>query len=511
MTADPTTPDSEQQPGRLEAERLDSRYREEYERRLSTLNQRYRVSEEIETDHILPTTMASLNVGHDLHRPRPQASGWRGKLLLLLRRIAGPFVRAVVQESLANQAEFNAAVTQALNGVSHQLRELALRQRDFNSELALFGQTIVPVIDGKVREAYYTLDSIISRNVKHLIDRGDLVFGILDQRQINFENGMEGIRAGHSEAIDWLRNTQRELAEFTAHLGKLQEELRQGLRLQHRKIDDIRQEIMAPPSDQSPRSSAASADVLHPPLWSPPLLPVSPSSTGPALDPFSYVVFEQENRGDSENLRKHFRFYLPYFRAAGPVLDLGCGRGEFLEVLQSEGIAARGVELNSEMAAIARDRGFDVVHADLFDVLRELPDSELGGIFLAQVIEHLPPGRLAKLWNEAFRVVRPGGVVAAETVNPLSLHAYLHHYLRDPSHVSPVHPETIKFMLIGAGFINVELAWLSPVPPEVALEPLPEPPDHSSLAAAVRHMNEQIKRLNRELFGHQDYAVIGWR
>ena len=135
---------------------------------------------------------------------------------------------------------------------------------------------------------------------------------------------------------------------------------------------------------------------------------------------------------------------MPRFAGATDVLDVGCGRGEFLELLRAAGITARGLDLNHEMVEASRARGLEVAEGDALSYVERLPDDSLGGLFAAQVVEHLEPVYLAKLLEAASHKIRPGGTIVLETINPACWVAFFESYLRDLTHVRPLHPETLQ-------------------------------------------------------------------
>jgi O-antigen chain-terminating methyltransferase len=211
-----------------------------------------------------------------------------------------------------------------------------------------------------------------------------------------------------------------------------------------------------------------------------------------------YFAFESRMRGSTENIRERQGPYVEDFRAAtGPVLDLGCGRGEFLALLREAGIEARGVDLDPDMVAYARGEGLEVKQADAVEHLQDLEDSSLGGIFAAQLVEHLPAPRLVRLLELGAAKLGPGGVLVAETINPLSPLA-LRNYYADLTHAQPLVPETLELLARQAGFESVELRYLNA--PE---ERLVEPPDPVIAA--------NVSRLNELLFGPLDYAIVARR
>jgi SAM-dependent methyltransferase len=175
-------------------------------------------------------------------------------------------------------------------------------------------------------------------------------------------------------------------------------------------------------------------------------------------------------RGSTVEVRARQAVYVQEFRDAAPVLDVGCGRGEFLQLLGEAGIEARGVDADADMVAYARGEGLSVEQADALAHLDALPDGSLGGVFAAQVVEHLPPAALVRLLELAAAKLRPGGLLVAETINPLSPLA-LRNYFADLTHAQPLVPETLALLVRGAGFVQVETRFLNaPAAPE-ELEP----------------------------------------
>jgi SAM-dependent methyltransferase len=205
-----------------------------------------------------------------------------------------------------------------------------------------------------------------------------------------------------------------------------------------------------------------------------------------------YSLFEERFRGSAEDVTRKQRFYLPFLRdLPGPVLDAGCGRGEFLRLLAEEGISARGVEASGVAAASCRAAGLDVREGDAVTDLAAAPSGSLGAVVAFQVVEHWPAAQTFRFLAESRRAMAPGGVLIVETVNTNSLSAMNAFYL-DPTHVRPVPPEALSFLCDAAGFRDLRVEFLSPLP---ANERLAE-------------SSENDARLNEMLFGPQDYAVI---
>jgi SAM-dependent methyltransferase len=223
-----------------------------------------------------------------------------------------------------------------------------------------------------------------------------------------------------------------------------------------------------------------------------PAVTVAAQSAATALP--DYFAFESRMRGSVEAIRERQRHYVEDFQGAAPVLDVGCGRGEFLSLLRDAGIEARGIDADADMVAYARGEGLEVTQDDVVQHLDALPDGSLGGIFMAQVVEHLPPAALVQSLLLAAAKLRPGGLLVAETINPLSPLA-LRHYFADLTHAQPLVPETLELLARQAGFASTETRFLNE-PAERLTEP-----DDPVIAANVR-------RLNEVLFAPLDYALL---
>lgn len=237
--------------------------------------------------------------------------------------------------------------------------------------------------------------------------------------------------------------------------------------------------------------------------------PARPAAPAPAQAAFDYFAFESRMRGPRTLIRERQREYLDDFRDAAPVLDVGCGRGEFLSLLAEVGIAAKGVDIDPDMAAFCRGQGLDVEEADAVAYLEGLDESSLGGIFAAQFVEHLEPGPLTTFIALAASRLRPGGVMVLETINPLSLFA-LRNYFADLTHAQPLIPDTLSLLVKEAGFDRSEIRFLNEPEEAQMLESVELPPD-PAFDPARRALESNRARLNEVVFGPQDYALVAHR
>ena len=207
-----------------------------------------------------------------------------------------------------------------------------------------------------------------------------------------------------------------------------------------------------------------------------------------------YFAFETRMRGSTESVRERQRRYLEDLRGSEPVLDVGCGRGELVALLREARVDARGIDADADMVAYAQGEGLPVEQADAAAYLDGLADGSLGAIFMGQLVEHLPPPTLVRVLALAVAKLRAGGLLIAETINPLSPIA-LRNYFADLTHAQPLVPETLELLARQVGFVETELRFLN----EPA-ERLAEPAD-PVIAGNVR-------RLNGLLFGPLDYALL---
>jgi SAM-dependent methyltransferase len=167
----------------------------------------------------------------------------------------------------------------------------------------------------------------------------------------------------------------------------------------------------------------------------------------------AYREFEDVFRGPEERVAERQRVYLDLLAEHAPVLDVGCGRGEMLDLLREAGVAARGVDLDEGMVERAREKGHDVAHEDANSYLEGLEPESLGAVFSAQFVEHLPYQELRRFLSLARRALRPGGVLVAETVNPHAPQS-LKVFWVDPTHQHPLFPETLLLLCRVAGFAS---------------------------------------------------------
>ena len=214
---------------------------------------------------------------------------------------------------------------------------------------------------------------------------------------------------------------------------------------------------------------------------------VSPS---PQLS-LDYPAFSTRFRGSAEHVKSGQQFYAERFRGAREVIDLGCGNGEFLEVMHGAQIAARGVDASAESVAACKSRSLEAEQADMFQWLADQPDKSLGGIFCSQVVEHLPPARVSELVHLCAAKLERNALLVFETPNPECLAIFATHFYLDPTHTRPVPHPLLAFYLQESGMGAIEVVKRFP-----AADSWPE-------------LNQLPPEVRDRFFGGLDYAIFG--
>jgi SAM-dependent methyltransferase len=253
--------------------------------------------------------------------------------------------------------------------------------------------------------------------------------------------------------------------------------------------------------DNQPRPASGSATL--PPGGAEPG-PGGVQAAAPSSALFDYVGFERRFRGDPEVVAAALaERYLDLLVANPPVVDIGCGRAELVELLARRGVEAIGVDTDPSMVAEARDRGLDVRQVDGTSFLRDREPGSLGAIIATHLVEHLEFADLVELLDLAATRLRPGGVFIAETPNPTSLVVLGNSYILDPTHLRPLHPSLLTFLCEGAGFRDIRLRFHAPAT-DYHL-PMIDDPDAPPW---TKRVNDAFAKLNSVLFGPQEYALI---
>jgi SAM-dependent methyltransferase len=419
--------------------------------------------------------------------------GWRQRAARLVWRLLQPAFERQQQfnSTLVDHLNRNVAIhranREAIEATLLTLRAELDKLQAFHSRLVMYLQSITLFVDTKVRSEH------IAR-LANFMSVG--LTAVSDEYRRDWE-AMVARERRYVAAVDELRSSIASVQQAGVMLKReLERALASGT-------------TVPPPS----AIALASAGVAGPAPVTPHAAAVPATQVFDAADAYKYVSFENRFRGSESEVRARLLQYVELFAGAADVLDLGCGRGEFLALLGARGIRAHGLDSNHEMVEACRAAGLDAREGDALAYLESLPDGSLSGLSAVQVVEHFQPAYLVRLLGVAFRKLKPGSKLLLETVNPACWAAFFDAYIRDITHAWPLHPETLKFLVIASGFQRLEVRMLSPYRDDAKLQHLLVPREAETLGIAnlAQVFNENVDKLNAVMFSHGDYAVIAER
>jgi len=366
----------------------------------------------------------------------PRPPGLLNSVVQALKRLVARLLDWHVRE----QVEFNRgvmngleAILQALSENNRALARLAAQAEEFRAEAR-------ELKDIRTHWAAWRADweqKLAANEIQFLRSVADLQGAFQHRATLMESNFRDLVRSQHADFTGALDRAGLEIQKrLWADLEKIRLEFE---RLIHAELRLVRQR------------AALAAHAAGP-----------PPEPAPERPPLDWLAFAERFRGSRESVQERLRVYVPRFAGRRAVLDLGCGRGEFLELMQKAGIPARGIDQHEEAVALCRERGLEAERAEIFSYLGGLADASLDGVFCAQVVEHLPPERLPELVRLAAAKLQRDGLLVIETPNPESLAIFATHFYLDPSHQRPVPPALLVFYLEEAGFDAIEVKRFPP-------------------------------------------------
>ena len=398
-------------------------------------------------------------------------AGVRGRVARFVWRLIGPLFerQQAFNAALVDHVNRNVAAARAPQQVAEAIVQVlsahAVALAALQTHLILYLQQVTAYVDTKDRLVAGSLMSVYDGALNGLTDELLKRWETLSAREARFDGKVSAMAAGHDDLRAILATVQQSTLTIKRELERVR-------------------------SGQTPEVATVAA---------------------PTLDSYKYVGFEDRFRGSQTDIRSRLESYVPLFVGAKDVLDVGCGRGELLDLLRQAGVPARGLELNHEMAETCRARGLEVVEGDLLSHLEALPDGALGGLIAIQVVEHLDPQYLMRALDVAYHKLRPGSLIVLETINPACWFAFFASYVRDLTHVRPLHPETLTYLLTASGFTRVRAEYRSPYPEADKLQKVATAVSDPLQADLADTVNGNTERLNALLFTYMDYAAIGER
>lgn len=367
------------------------------------------------------------------------------------------------------------------------LRDYFHAEKEFQMRLVQFLNSTSTYVDERDASAFWELVRKIDYDVSKAINR---IEKIADEQGGN-------VRSLERSLTDTMNSSLRELNDRITQLRALGESSQARLNTVESVSSGV-ERIVARLTRAQPQSSSADSSVEVP--------ADTPNQ--------SYVMLENRYRGSEEEISQRLSIYPQVFKESaralksGPVLEIGAGRGELQLLFKEAGVPSYGIDLDQAMVDAAQERGADVRLADV-SVLDAAADGSLGGVIAIQVVEHLTRDQLARLFEGCRRKVAQGGRIVFETINPQSILALSSNYFRDPTHIWPLHPDTLSFAMTMAGLKVVEVKKLSPVPTASLLKRV-EVEEYMTprWMHAVDTLNCNVDQLNDLIYGYQDYAII---
>jgi O-antigen chain-terminating methyltransferase len=411
----------------------------------------------------------------------PRAGGLLNRIIQALKKAIARGLQWFVRDQVAFNRETVAAIEAVLEALNEHNRTLVSFASQVNEQ---FGPDLDQVRDIHHHWIAWRTEwerKLAVNEVQFLRAAADIQGAFQHRVTLIESNFREIVKAQHS---DYLGALDRTTVEIQMRLASDFDRVRaEYARLIHDELRIIRlRTVSGAPAGQSTAAPPAVQETA-PFRSEPPLAP-------PALD---YTRFAYRFRGSEDDVRRSLEFYKPFFRKHRNVLDIGCGRGEFLEMMRDVGVTARGIDLSEESVAQCREKGLAAEVADMFPYLAALPEGELDGILLSQVVEHIDPMKLPGLIRLCGAGLAKGGILAVETPNPECLAIFATYFYLDPTHSRPVPHPLMEFYMEEASFGYIEVHKLSP-----AVDSMPE-------------IAELPEAFRERFFGGLDYAIIGYK
>lgn len=393
---------------------------------------------------------------------------------------------------LSLAAQTNEYAGAANTAIEARAEELDARTRDLSLQIDVRARELAENFEVRLREAMapgaqeladirkHWIEwraewerKVAANEVQFLRSVADLQGAFQHRGTLMEANFREIVKAQHN---DYLGALDRAGIDIQKRLWADMAAVRQEYdRMIHTELRLIRQRTSAPVAVSNAVSNVAA---------------ITPQAQPVGLD---YSRFAERFRGTEEYIRESLEFYRPYFAKCDSVLDIGCGRGEFLDLMRDAGVRARGIDLGAESVGHCREKGLAVEEADLFAYLAAQPEGEFDGIFSSQVVEHIEPGLLPEMIRLCAAKLSRGGVLVIETPNPECLAIFATHFYIDPTHTRPAPHPLLAFYMEEAGLGRIEVHRLAP-----AVESFPE-------------IAELPENFRNRFFGGLDYSIVGWK
>jgi O-antigen chain-terminating methyltransferase len=420
--------------------------------------------------------MENVNSNWDIQNNNYVISSHRriiGKALVKGRELVHGEVRRYIDPTIWKQREFNASIVRILNDMAVRIGRISARVDD---KIAQSQSTISAQVDGKIAQSQSTISTQVDDKIA--------------QSQSTISAQVDDMIAQSQSTIsaqvdDMIAQSK---SKISSEIG-----------------EQVKSVVAAMNEDIENR--AWLAEILDGRIAKESVCASNAISESHA-DCINYFVFEERFRGSRADIKERQSAFIKYFKGCRNVLDIGCGRGEFQELLRDHEIGGHGIDVDEDMVNFCKSKGLDVEKIDAVSYLQNLEDKSLDGIFIDQVVEHLEQEYLIRMLNLSYMKLIYGGTIVVETVNPLSFFSFANFYI-DISHKRPLHPETLRFLLNAAGFREIQIELISPVRDDARLKKIKTGERKDGRSEEIEIYNHNIDMLNAIIYGPQDYALIG--
>ena len=370
-----------------------------------------------------------------------------------------------------------------------------IKQERFNAEIVTMIQRLIDqdkqsndIISNKIDQMEDKFDALINEIVHKylvnftgdLIKRMDILYRRLDENFISHDVEIERIQQVLQHLQKGEHNIKNEFKYIRSLLGAQRRAFEDTL------ADAAKLESSYAKPEVEMKSSLRTRDI-------------------------DYVIFENCFRGSPELIKERQLKYLDYFKDKKSVLDIACGRGEFLEIMKENNINAEGIDLNDEMVKVCRDKGLKVAKADALQFLNK-KTGKYDGIFCSNLVEHLEYDEIRSLASDIRKALIDDGLFVVETVNPESLNIFANAFYLDLTHIRPLHPLGLEALLESQGFYNMKIIRFTEIEEDGRLEEVENENDLSlEFRNSIAACNRNFQRLNNLLYGYQEYGIISYK
>ncbi len=427
----------------------------------------------------------------------------RGICSLFLRNCCRPSMKNLKKEVPGHPSSFmeQESFRRINEGYSYSLEQQGTAPAAPESAISSWKDKLTRILESRLFSHYFRREAEHQGNVVRCINS---LAKALDSRKERQSDELSA--TAHRLEIEFSRKLNELKANYDQKLAELGAGMQQH-RSQLETLDSVSrglEQIVSRISSKRPTPATASdASATDQP------------ESAEETTTYDYLLLENRYRGSESEIRERLREYPELFaksdlsKKSGKVFEIGAGRGELQTLFAERGISSYGMDLDAAMVEVCREKGLDVSLGDALSHLSDCPEHSLAGVIAIQVVEHLTLDQLRALFENCAKKVVQGGLVVFETINTESLLALGHNYFRDPTHIWPLHPETLRYLMDLHGLKVIEVKRRSPYPESACLQEVelsPElPPRWHATVASINH-NTRI--LNSLIYGYQDYCII---